>query len=201
MSDIRILRFLQSLQLFEGFSVDQLQTMGSLLQLQLVPPRGHLFKEGDAGDEFFFVMEGEVGVFKQIPGADLERLTTLGPRAMVGQLCLIDGQPRSATCTAITRTLVLRGERRLFDRLFTQGDPLAFRFIDVITRELCQHLRATNQHLYDLYDHPEQTSIRLRAVAHQIARSMGRESEQIEVVKQTHREHIPRRTGLSGFLR
>jgi CRP-like cAMP-binding protein len=193
MADTRIIRFLETTPLCLGFTQAQLESLANILLLQLVPPRGTLFKEGDPGDAFYFIQEGEVGVYKQIPGAGLERLAVLGPREPIGHLCLIDGQARSATCVAHTRTLVLRGDKRLFDRLFNQGDALAFRFIDSVSRDLCKKLRATNQRLYDLYSHPEETAARLRQVASRLARTMEQDCDRVEVVRQVQREGMSRR--------
>lgn len=183
MADPKIIRFLETVPLCQGFTRSQLEVLANLLHLQLFPPNAVIFREGDPGDSFYFIMDGEVGVYKQVPGAGPEKIATLSTRDPVGHLCLIDGQSRSATCTAHNRSLMLKCDKRLFDRLFKEGDSLAFRFIDAISRDLCKKLRTTNQRLYDLYAKPEETVSRLKEVAINIAKTMEEDVETIEVVK------------------
>lgn len=200
MADLRVVRFLETVRLCRGLTEQQLETLASLLHPQLIPPRGQLFKEGDPGDSFYFIQEGELGVYQKIPGAGQERLATLGVGAPVGHLCLIDGEARSATCIAHTRTVVLKGDRKAFERLFNLGDALAFKFVDAIARDLCEKLRMTNQRLYDLYARPDETTHRLKQVARQVAETMERETERVEFVKHEHRDPSPlRRVVLNVF--
>lgn len=200
MADIRIVRFLETVRLCRGLTASQLETLANMLQPQLVPAKAVLFREGDPGDGFYFIQEGEVGVYQKIPGAGQERLAVLGVGAPIGHLCLIDGEPRSATCTAHVRTVVLRGDKRSFERLFTEGDGLAFKFIDAIARDLSEKLRLTNQRLYDLYARPEETVIRLKQLARQVVESQERALERVEVVRPDNREQAPlRRVVLNVF--
>src|SRR3954453_2763735 len=58
-----------------------------------------LMSEGEAGHEFFVVVDGEVGVT-----SGGETLAKLGPGAYVGELALLDPGPRTATVTALRDT-------------------------------------------------------------------------------------------------
>jgi CRP/FNR family transcriptional regulator, cyclic AMP receptor protein len=62
-------------------------------------------QEGDAAhaDLMFFVISGEVIVEAiEYTRDDLMTVTVLGPGSMLGELALLDGSPRSASCTAST---------------------------------------------------------------------------------------------------
>lgn len=201
MVDTKTVRFLETVRLCRGLSTPQLETLSNMLHAQLVPPKGQLFKEGDPGDSFYFIQEGEFGVYQRIPGAGQERLAVLGVGSPIGHLCLIDGEVRSATCMAHVRSIVLRGDKRSFERLFSAGDALAFKFIDAIARDLSEKLRMTNQRLYDLYARPEETAVRLKQVARQVAESMERDSEALEVVRMDTRDTPPLRRVVRSVFR
>ncbi len=82
-------------------------------------------REGDVEDTDFMVLilDGEVTVESLVVSSLSQRTVTVqGPGSMHGELSLLDGQPRSATCTACTdlRCAVLTREAMM--RLL-QDDP------------------------------------------------------------------------------
>jgi CRP-like cAMP-binding protein len=63
-----------------------------------------LMSEGEAGHEFYVIIDGEVGVT-----SGGETLAKLGPGTYVGEQALLDPGPRTATVTALrdTQTVLL----------------------------------------------------------------------------------------------
>jgi CRP-like cAMP-binding protein len=59
-----------------------------------------LFREGDAGDAMYVVLDGRVRIGKHIPGAGEEALAFMERGDWFGEMALIDNQPRSAEATA-----------------------------------------------------------------------------------------------------
>jgi CRP/FNR family cyclic AMP-dependent transcriptional regulator len=60
-----------------------------------------LFERGDAGDGCYWVRRGVLSVCIASTDGEQRTLAILGPGAIVGELAMIDGQPRSATVRAI----------------------------------------------------------------------------------------------------
>src|SRR5262245_31509350 len=60
-----------------------------------------LFAAGDPGDGCYQVEEGLLKVVALSPSGGERILAILGPGALVGELSMIDGLPRSASVTAI----------------------------------------------------------------------------------------------------
>lgn len=101
-------------------------------------------KEGDKADSAYLVLDGEVAVTK---GRD--RLTTLGPNSLIGQIGLIDRGRRSAGCVARIRTRLLKLRCDDFDRLFTAQSQFAYKIVDALASSLCTQLRIADQELSD----------------------------------------------------
>lgn len=78
-----------------------------------------LTRQGDPGDELFFVLDGTVGV-----DVDGRAVAELGPGAVIGERALLDGAPRAATVTARSAVRVaVAGQADLdLDRLRTLSD-------------------------------------------------------------------------------
>jgi len=60
-----------------------------------------LFKEGDAGDRLFVVVEGKLKLGTSSGDGRENLLSILGPGDMFGELSLFDPGPRTATATAV----------------------------------------------------------------------------------------------------
>jgi CRP-like cAMP-binding protein len=100
-------------------------------------PNQMLFVTGDAGDGCYRVDEGLLKV-SFVSAAGSERiLAILGPGAIVGELAMIDGAPRSASVTAIREAKLTFVSRADFEA-FCDTHPEVYRHISIL---LAQRLR------------------------------------------------------------
>jgi CRP-like cAMP-binding protein len=102
-----------------------------------------LFRAGDACDGCYQVKEGLLKVWVEAPSHRERILAILGPGALVGELSLIDGAPRSAFVTSIRESKLAFVTRAAFDA-FGAAHPEVFRHISVL---LARHLRDNNDAL------------------------------------------------------
>jgi signal transduction histidine kinase len=74
-----------------------------------------IFKQGDAGDGVYVVEEGRVEISATVNAEETRALSRLGAGSFFGEMAVLDGQPRSATATAIANTVVsfIPGEEML----------------------------------------------------------------------------------------
>ena len=95
-----------------------------------------IFKAGDPGETMYIINEGEVDILDG-SGATLE---TAGPGSIVGELALIDDEPRSATVVAKTDCRLVAVDRRRFEYM-VQETPF---FGLAVMKVLADRLRHTN---------------------------------------------------------
>lgn len=62
-----------------------------------LPESGTIFEEGDQADVMFVILEGDVEIV-----ANDKPVSSLGSGQIIGEMALIDGQPRSARAVAKT---------------------------------------------------------------------------------------------------
>lgn len=94
-----------------------------------------IFKEGDAGSEFFVIQSGKVDV-----RLGNRQLGTLGDNDIFGEMALIDTAPRSATVVAATDVKIVPVGERQFLFLVSQTPHFALN----VMRTLARRLRAQN---------------------------------------------------------
>jgi CRP/FNR family transcriptional regulator, cyclic AMP receptor protein len=102
-----------------------------------------LFLAGAACDGCYRIVDGLLKVSAAAPSRRERILAILGPGALVGELSLIDGAPRSATVTAIRDSTLSFVTRAAFEA-FAQANPQVYRHISAV---LARHLRGNNDAL------------------------------------------------------
>jgi glycine/D-amino acid oxidase-like deaminating enzyme/CRP-like cAMP-binding protein len=134
---------------FSRFTVDEMRTLLSVMRRWELRKATTLFIEGNAGGSCFIVVSGAVDVSVEINGR-YERLARLLPGNVLGQVSLITGEPRSATCT-IHRDAVLveLGQEECASLLDTRS-PLALKLLAALNEGLISALRGADRQLMKL---------------------------------------------------
>lgn len=158
-------QLLDGLPLFADLSSRERDMLVAVFHPRAVADGEPLCREGERGTSFFITARGLVEVFKELPGGRREKLSEIGPNNLIGQVALIDGKPRSATCIARGRCVVLECARDDFDRLFHAGSAFAFKIIDQVVIDLAKRLREANHQLGNLYGNPKKTLLLLHEAA------------------------------------
>jgi CRP-like cAMP-binding protein len=78
-------------------------------EAQSYPAGQYIFKAGDRGETMYIVTEGEVDILE---GSTV--LDTIGPGSIVGELALIDDEPRCASVRAKTNCRLVPVNRHRF---------------------------------------------------------------------------------------
>lgn len=105
--------FLQKVPLFYHVRTESLTRVASLAQEVSYAEREALYRENDAADSMFVLLEGEVALVRD--GRETQKLTA---PEVVGALPLLaaDSQPESALATRPTRTLQI-DQQDFFDAM------------------------------------------------------------------------------------
>ncbi len=105
-------------------------------------------RQGDHADHVYFLLDGEVEVTVDRPdGADFSARHAMGPGEIIGLVALVDGGPRSATCTACGNVhvgaLALDAARLLME----SHAPISCAFQVALAKQLVRDARALNHAL------------------------------------------------------
>jgi CRP/FNR family transcriptional regulator, cyclic AMP receptor protein len=112
----RKLELLGRVPLFSSLRRRDLERVGQLADEIDVPAGKVLMRQGDAGQEFFIILDGTIRVER-----DGRTIASQGPGEFLGEIALVDEAPRSATviCETPCRLLVI-GHREFHELLQEQ---------------------------------------------------------------------------------
>ncbi|MBD8524486.1 cyclic nucleotide-binding domain-containing protein [Pseudomarimonas arenosa] len=134
---------IDGLSIFQGLAYPDLELLCRYLHPLTVHQGNVLFSEGDPGDEMLILLSGTIAISKQ--GDRGQHLLSYAERGkIVGDMALLDREPRSATCVAETDCQLLSLSQSALDKMASQHPPLAFRFMRALARLLSRRLRRTS---------------------------------------------------------
>ena len=99
----RFTKLLEGIQLFQSIEEYEKARIADVLETKEVSEGTVIVSEGDQGDLFFIIEEGEVKVTKKGVG----EVSRLGPGSYFGEVALLFEQPRAASVTAVSSVVRL----------------------------------------------------------------------------------------------
>lgn len=125
-------------------SLDEARVVVGYMTPRFIPADTTFIKEGDAADEGFMalLLEGEV-VVESITVSRTEPLTirVLGPGSLIGEVGLVDEEPRSASCTTSADSLCAILTREAFKALINEEPRIGSKLLLAIAARLAERLR------------------------------------------------------------
>ncbi len=140
---------LEATQWANEFAFNEIERFAEYLQSRTVKRGMIVFREGDKDATLFIVAAGKVGVFKSGAKNQDHPIATIGLGHTLGEMALIDGQPRSAGAVAVEDLTMLVLTRAELDRLANDHPRLAVKVLLKVGRLLSQRLRQTTSNLAD----------------------------------------------------
>ncbi len=123
--------FLKENHLFSDIGIDDLVRIASITR-ELEFPSGKVFiREKDTGEELFIIIEGEVDVIK-----GKKVIETLSNGSCIGELSIIDREPRSASVRTKKKTRLLSINRKDFLLTLKENPKIAINVMQVIAQRL-----------------------------------------------------------------
>lgn len=119
--------------LFAGLSKKELAQLAQVSEDLEVPAGKALCKQGEIGDEFFVIVDGEAEVTK-----DGQKLATRTGGEFFGEIALIQDSPRMATVTAQTPLRFFVLTRKAFRQLVRENPDVENKVLQALARRLVE---------------------------------------------------------------
>lgn len=135
---------LADIGLFGGLSEEVLRELAGSLEAGLYDPGTVVMREGEVAREMFVVISGELEVLRKSRGGSDGRVAMLGPGSWVGEMSIVDVQPRSATVRTLAPAILLRVTGEDLERLYRKDMRAYLLVVLNIARELSRRLRVAD---------------------------------------------------------
>jgi CRP/FNR family cyclic AMP-dependent transcriptional regulator len=142
-----ILDLLGHTQFFDDFTHDDILKLAPYLQLYRAGPGDMIIREGDRDDYMLFLLKGRINIVKTDEDGQRRPMTSVGPGATLGEMSMIDGESRFATCIAMDVTTFAVFGRDGMVRIIMEHPALGAKILIRLVTLLSQRLRETSTNL------------------------------------------------------
>lgn len=138
---------LQHSALLDNFTNDEAETLGGVMLRVRAQPGQILIQEGAISHWMMLVLSGTVDVTKRSARGTPSRLAVIKSGASVGEMSMLDGAPRNATCSALEEVEAGVLTRLAIEQLIREHPAVGAKLLVKLTQILAQRLRNTNNEL------------------------------------------------------
>jgi CRP/FNR family cyclic AMP-dependent transcriptional regulator len=138
--------------LFENFNLAEIRLLSNFMQVYRAEVGVEIIREGEPGDFMMLLIEGRIEVFKQDRWNAPRLIALVEPGKTVGEMSMIDGEPRFATCVAAERCMIAVLTRESLARIILEQPILGAKILMELVLMLSQRLRQTSSKLVHFMD-------------------------------------------------
>lgn len=129
--------------LFDEFYHYEIEELCQFMHCFSAPAGTVLLKEGEEGDHLIVIMAGQVQVRKFDLTGLVQGIAMVGPGSILGEMSLIDGEHRFASCIAAEPTLFAVLSRTDLNEIMALHPRLANKFLIMLLQMMVGRLRDT----------------------------------------------------------
>ena len=123
--------FLKSVDLFKDIHGEVLSKVAQISEEIHTDLDQKIFDDGDQGDSMYVIINGKVSITK-----NKKEITLLGPGSCIGEMALLDQEPRSADAICIEDSTLLKINQIGFYELLASNDEIMKQIIKILTKRL-----------------------------------------------------------------
>lgn len=147
--------------LLENFSPAEVRLLAHFMDVYQAPAGTEVIREGEGGDFMLMLIEGKVEVLKRDRWNTPQLIAVVEAGKTLGEMSMIDGEPRFATCVAAEQTVFAVLDRENLARIIVEQPMLGAKILMELVLMLSQRLRSTSARLLQLMDEQSYRSTNL----------------------------------------
>lgn len=138
---------LQNIYLFKHMDASELETVSGVTEIKTFLPTDEIFTQKDKATALYVIKYGSVNISQKTSSGDNIQVATLGSGSHFGEMGFVDGEPRSATATAIERSDIIVFSYDKLRSMLKEHPQIAVKFYKELAHFLCGRLRITTNDL------------------------------------------------------
>jgi CRP-like cAMP-binding protein len=138
---------LRNVAIFKDLDEPELAEVAEKCKEEKFNSGDYIFREGEAGNRLYLIVDGEVRISRDVPGSGEEALAVLKPGALFGEMSVFDRSERSTHAISHGGCTLLTITRPDFEMLLDFNREIAYKVLWACVRLLSGRLRQTNDSL------------------------------------------------------
>lgn len=138
--------------LFENFNMAEIRLMSHFMHVYRAASSQEIIREDEQGDFMLLLIEGSVEVSKRDRRNTPQLIARVEAGKTLGEMSMIDGEPRFATCVAAAPCVIAVLSRENLARIILEQPILGAKVLMELVLMLSQRLRQTSVKLVSLMD-------------------------------------------------
>jgi diguanylate cyclase (GGDEF)-like protein len=148
-NDNSSLDFLKTVKAFSSLHLAELKSISAFIEPQTIAEGEALCREGDEGQEMFIIETGKTEVTIQMQDGSAKKLTEFKEGDFFGEMAIFEDAKRSATCTALEESRVLKLNKSDFHKLMKKHPYTAIKvmreMLDITSHRLTNTSRFVSE--------------------------------------------------------
>ena len=153
-STTQLAAFLSRTEYFQRCTPEEISQAIDIFDTVKLNSGEYLFREGQRGDAWYMVLQGEVSVVKAGESGPPHTLAQLSAGEGLGEMALIDDAPRMGSVYAMEPTVLVRLSRERFITMLRSNHATATKVLWAMAGVLCKRQRELTYILQELVDDP-----------------------------------------------
>ena len=148
----QILEMVEHIHIFEGFTRSDIVALAQHMSCYRAPAGIEIIREGEPGEFMLLLLEGTIEIIKVGNVGVPQRIGIVHPGETLGEMSLVDGEPRFASCVSVEQILFAVLDRAALSQIL-RGEPhLGIKILMELLKLLNQRLRDTGKRLVAALD-------------------------------------------------
>jgi CRP/FNR family cyclic AMP-dependent transcriptional regulator len=140
---------------FQEFTLDDIHQLAPFMTVYRAAPGDTIIREGNTDDYMLFILEGRINIVKTDAQGERHPMASVGPGSTLGEMSMIDGEPRFASCIALDVTTFAVFPRDSMVRIIMDEPQLGAKVLIKLVTMLSQRLRDTSSSLLHYLERSE----------------------------------------------
>lgn len=143
----RIQEIIDHIHLFSGFSQADVASMARHMECYRATPGQEIIREGEPGDFMLLLLDGGIEIVRIGKTGLPQRISLAGPGKTLGEMSLVDGEPRFASCIALDEVTFAVLDRMGLGQILALEPHLGIKILMQMLVLLNQRLRDAGKRL------------------------------------------------------
>lgn len=143
----RILEIVEHIKVFEDFEREDIVVLARYMRCFRAPAAMEVIAEGEPGDFMLLLIEGSMEIVKIDFSGLPARVAEVSPGKTLGEMSVIDGEPRFASCNTVAEAVFAVLDRDRLSQVIADDPRLGVKLLMQLLMLLNQRLRGVSVQL------------------------------------------------------